>query len=106
MAATAAQLGGEQLVDRPGSQAPLGAPALWPDGLLGRDGPRMSDGLQMLAVVRLGHAVALTAAPEHGTGTPDGTVSLRLEDGPSITLRLLWGRRATPRMYAASRDTS
>ncbi|WP_320784967.1 LysR family transcriptional regulator [Streptomyces sp. CRN 30] len=87
-----ADLADEPLVGWRGSPDPLGDPALWPDGLPGRAGPEVSDGLQMLAVVRLGQAVALTAVPAFGTSTPEGTVALRLADGPRVPLRLLWAR--------------
>ncbi|MFJ4841550.1 LysR family transcriptional regulator [Streptomyces sp. NPDC088746] len=94
---TVADLAGEPLLGWLGPGAQLDDPALWPDGPPGTPGPQVSDGLQMLAVVRLGQAVALAAPPADGTGAPEGTVGLLLEDGPSVPLRLVWPReRTTP----------
>ncbi|MFJ8862429.1 LysR family transcriptional regulator [Streptomyces sp. NPDC102451] len=90
-------LAGEPLLRWVGPGAQLDDPGLWPDGLPGTPGPQVSDGLQMLAVVRLGQAVALAAQPSDGAGAPEGTVSLRLEDGPAVPLRLVWPKeRTTP----------
>lgn len=92
-----ADLAGEPLLGWLGPGPQVGDPGLWPDGLPGTPGPRVSDGLQMLAVVRLGQAVALAAQPSAGAGAPEGTVSIRLEDGPAVPLRLVWPEeRATP----------
>ncbi|MBL1290874.1 LysR family transcriptional regulator [Streptomyces sp. For3] len=92
-----ADLAGEPLLGWVGPGAQLDDPGLWPDGLPGTPGPQVSDGLQMLAVVRLGQAVALAAQLPDGGRAPEGTVSLRLEDGPLVPLRLVWPKeRATP----------
>ncbi|MEU0300501.1 LysR family transcriptional regulator [Streptomyces sp. NPDC006175] len=94
---TVADLTGEPLLRWLGPGAQLDDPGLWPDGLPGTPGPQVSDGLQMLAVVRLGHAVALAAPAADGTGAPEGTVGITLEDGPAVPLRLVWPReRTTP----------
>ncbi|MFH9617023.1 LysR family transcriptional regulator [Streptomyces pratensis] len=101
-----ADLAGEPLLGWQGPGAQLDAPGLWPDGLPGTPGPRVSDGLQMLAVVRIGQAVALAAPPSDGAGAPEGTVSIRLEDGPAVPLRLIWRRdRTTPGVRSFVRHT-
>lgn len=74
---------------------PLSDPDLWPTGLPGRPGPPATDGLQMMALVGLGQAMALTVAPEHRMPLPDGVVSVPLRDGPRVPLRLLWSRAGT-----------
>ncbi|MFJ8751564.1 LysR family transcriptional regulator [Streptomyces sp. NPDC102441] len=103
---TIADLAGEPLLDWLGPGAQLTDPALWPDGLPGTPGPRVSDGLQMLAVVRLGQAVALAAPPADGTGAPEGTVGIHLEDGPAVPLRLVWPKeRTTPGVRRFVRHT-
>ncbi|MDF6018243.1 LysR family transcriptional regulator [Streptomyces sp. JH34] len=92
-----ADLAGEPLLGWQGAGPQLNDPRLWPDGLPGTPGPQVSDGLQMLAVVRLGQAVALAASPSGGAGAPEGTVGIRLEDGPAVPLRLVWPKeRTTP----------
>jgi DNA-binding transcriptional LysR family regulator len=91
-----ADLADEPLVSWTGTGTPLADPGLWPAGLPGRPGPEVSDGLQMLAVVRLGQACAL-AVPQENGATPEGTFSIPLADGPLIPLRLVWSReRTTP----------
>ncbi|MFD6277111.1 LysR family transcriptional regulator [Streptomyces sp. NPDC060209] len=90
-----ADLAGEPLLGWQGPGAQLNDPGFWPDGLPGAPGPQVSDGLQMLAVVRLGQAAALAAPPSDGAGAPEGTVSIRLEDGPAVPLRLVWPRERT-----------
>ncbi|MFJ8881931.1 LysR family transcriptional regulator [Streptomyces sp. NPDC102402] len=101
-----ADLAGEPLLGWAGTGAPFDDPGFWPDGLPGTPGPRVSDGLQMLAVVRLGQAVALAAAPSEGAGAPEGTVGIRLEDGPSVPLRLVWPKeRTTPGILRFVRHT-
>ncbi|MEU1785831.1 LysR family transcriptional regulator [Streptomyces sparsogenes] len=87
---TIAGLADEQVVRWLGAGSPLADPTLWPDGFPGRPGPQVSDGLQMLAVVRLGQALAFTADPDNGAGRPEGTVSVPLADGPLLPLRLVW----------------
>ncbi|NBF00193.1 LysR family transcriptional regulator [Nonomuraea sp. KC401] len=68
------------------------AAELWPDGPPGRPGPEVSDGMQMLAVVRLGQAVVLcTPRAAAATGSAD-VRAVRLSDGPSLPLRLAWLR--------------
>ncbi|MDR7275617.1 LysR family transcriptional regulator [Catenuloplanes atrovinosus] len=91
---TLADLAGEQVVTwaAAGPSDPLIDPRLWPDGVPGASGPRVVDGLQMLAVVRLGHAIALTVATHDATPAPEGTVRVPLRDGPRLPLRLLWSR--------------
>ncbi|MFE4454983.1 LysR family transcriptional regulator [Streptomyces sp. NPDC056796] len=101
-----ADLAGEPLLDWQGPGGRLSDPGLWPDGLPGTPGPRVSDGLQMLAVVRLGQAVALAGLPPDGAGPPEGTVSTRLEDGPAVPLRLVWPKdRTTPDVRRFVRHT-
>ena len=91
-----ADLADEPLVSWSGTGTPLADPGLWPVGLPGRPGPEVSDGLQMLAVVRLGQACSLAVPQENGV-TPEGTVSIPLADGPLVPLRLVWAReRTTP----------
>ncbi|UCM89254.1 LysR family transcriptional regulator [Streptomyces marincola] len=90
-----ADLADEPLVTWLGPGAAVMDPALWPGGLPGVPGPEVSDGWQMLAVVRLGQAVALAAPPEPGTQAPGGTVGVPLTDGPRVPLRLVWPRRRT-----------
>ncbi|MEV5355829.1 LysR family transcriptional regulator [Streptomyces sp. NPDC052693] len=93
---TLAELADEPVIRWLGASASLSDPALWPDGPPGRPGVEVSDGLQMLAVVRLGQAVAFTADPDNGAGRPEGTVSIPLADGPRLPLHLVWVReRAT-----------
>ncbi|MFB6663396.1 LysR family transcriptional regulator [[Kitasatospora] papulosa] len=99
-------LAGEPLLGWQGPGAQLNDPNLWPDGLPGTPGPQVSDGLQMLAVVRLGQAVALAAPPSGGGGAPEGTVSIRLADGPAVPLRLVWPKeRTTPGIRSFVRHT-
>ncbi|MFJ8977962.1 LysR family transcriptional regulator [Streptomyces sp. NPDC102282] len=101
-----ADLAGEPLLGWLGPGPQVGDPGLWPDGLPGTPGPQVSDGLQMLAVVRLGQAVALAAQPSDGAGAPEGTVSIRLEDGPAVPLRLVWPKgRATTAVRRFVRHT-
>lgn len=101
-----ADLADEPLLGWLGPGAQLNDPGLWPDGLPGTPGPQVSDGLQMLAVVRLGQAVALAAPPADGTGAPEGTVGILLEDGPAVPLRLVWPReRTTPAVRRFVRHT-
>ncbi|MFF8448578.1 LysR family transcriptional regulator [Streptomyces leeuwenhoekii] len=92
---TVADLTDEPVVRWLGTGTSSTSPALWPGGLPGRPGPQVSDGLQMLAVVRLGQAVAFTADPCHGAGRPEGTTSLPLADGPLVPLHLAWARGHT-----------
>ncbi|MFF2137271.1 LysR family transcriptional regulator [Streptomyces sp. NPDC058193] len=101
-----ADLAGEPLIGWRGAGPQVGDPGLWPDGLPGTPGPQAGDGLQMLAIVRLGQAVALAAQPSEGTGAPEGTVSIRLEDGPAVPLRLVWPKeRTTPDIRRFVRHT-
>ncbi|MFC8230219.1 LysR family transcriptional regulator [Streptomyces sp. NPDC057287] len=101
-----ADLAGEPLLRWLGPGPQVGDPGLWPDGLPGTPGPQVSDGLQMLAVVRLGQAVALAALPSDGAGAPEGTVGIRLEDGPAVPLRLVWPKeRTTPGIRRFVRHT-
>lgn len=90
-AVSTADLADEPFVRWSGVRAPLADPGLWPNGLPGRPGPEVSDGLQMLAVVRLGQACALVYPQDNGA-TPEGTVSFPLADGPLVPLRLVWWR--------------
>ncbi|MGW0707592.1 LysR family transcriptional regulator [Streptomyces sp. NPDC002643] len=100
-----ADLADEPLVSWTGTGTPSADPALWPDGLPGTPGPEVSDGLQMLAVVRLGHACAL-AVPQENGATAEGTVSIPLADGPLLPLRLVWPReRTTPEIRSFVRHT-
>ncbi|MET9080719.1 LysR family transcriptional regulator [Streptomyces sp. NPDC004237] len=100
-----ADLADEPLVSWSGTGTPMADPALWPAGLPGRTGPEVSDGLQMLAVVRLGQACALAVSQENGS-TPEGTVSIPLVDGPPVPLRLIWPReRTTPDIRPFVRHT-
>ncbi|MER7923022.1 LysR family transcriptional regulator [Streptomyces sp. NPDC096057] len=93
-----ADLADEPLVNWVGTGTPLADPGLWPTGLPGRPGPEVSDGLQMLAVVRLGQACAL-AVPQENGAQAEGTVSIPLTDGPLVPLRLVWPReRTTPQL--------
>ncbi|MFK0115109.1 LysR family transcriptional regulator [Streptomyces sp. NPDC090994] len=87
-----ADLADEPLVDWSGAEDPLRDPGLWPAGPPGRPGPRVSDGLQMMAVVGLGQAAAVTVASESTRTPPGGTVSRPLRDGPRLPLRLRWSR--------------
>ncbi|MFI2779272.1 LysR family transcriptional regulator [Streptomyces sp. ALB3] len=101
-----ADLAGQPLLGWLGPGAQLDDPALWPDGLPGTPGPRVSDGLQMLAVVGLGQAVALAPSLPDGVAAPAGTVSIRLEDGPAVPLRLTWpSDRTTPGIRGFVRHT-
>ncbi|MET9774360.1 LysR family transcriptional regulator [Streptomyces sp. NPDC006367] len=88
-----ADLAEEPVVRWTGPAAALNDPALWPDGPPGLPGPEVSDGLQMLAVVRLGQAVAFAGAPDDGVGRPEGTVGIPLSDGPLQPLSLVWAHR-------------
>ncbi|MFC8511842.1 LysR family transcriptional regulator [Streptomyces sp. NPDC057257] len=103
---TRADLAEEPLVSWAGTGTPLADPALWPAGLPGRPGPDVSDGLQMLAVVRLGQACAL-AVPQESGAQAEGTVSIPLADGPLVPLRLVWPReRITPQIRSFVRRTA
>ncbi|MET9089337.1 LysR family transcriptional regulator [Streptomyces sp. NPDC004237] len=86
-----ADLADEPLVRWAGTGSPSADPGLWPAGLPGRPGPEVSDGLQMLAVVRLGQACSL-AVPQGDDTAAEGTCSIRLVDGPLVPLRLVWSR--------------
>ncbi|WP_416973051.1 LysR family transcriptional regulator [Streptomyces sp. 4F14] len=93
-ALSVADLADEALVRWSGTGTPLADPDLWPAGPPGRPGPEVSDGLQMLAVVRLGQACALGVPQERGT-EPEGTVAIPVTDAPLVPLRLLWSRERT-----------
>ncbi|WP_246090887.1 LysR family transcriptional regulator [Nonomuraea deserti] len=87
-----ADLADEPVVRWQGDNLQHMASELWPDGLPGRPGPEVSDGLQMLAVVRLGQAVVLsTPRAAAATGSAD-VRAVRLSDGPPVPLRLAWLR--------------
>ncbi|MEO3890645.1 LysR family transcriptional regulator [Nonomuraea sp. B5E05] len=87
-----ADLADEQVVRWRGNDLQRMAAELWPDGLPGRPGPVVSDGMQMLAVVRLGQAVVLcTPRAAAATGSAD-VRAVPLSDGPPVPLRLAWLR--------------
>ncbi|MEO3805635.1 LysR family transcriptional regulator [Nonomuraea sp. B1E8] len=87
-----ADLADEQVVRWRGNNLERMAAELWPDGLPGRPGPVVSDGMQMLSIVRLGQAVVLcTPRAAAATGSAD-VRAVPLSDGPSVPLRLAWLR--------------
>ncbi|MGP3936571.1 LysR family transcriptional regulator [Nonomuraea sp. KM88] len=87
-----ADLADEQVVRWRGNNLQRMAAELWPDGLPGRPGPVVSDGMQMLSVVRLGQAVVLcTPRAAAATGSAD-VRAVPLSDGPPVPLRLAWLR--------------
>ncbi|GAQ53338.1 LysR family transcriptional regulator [Streptomyces acidiscabies] len=90
-AVSVADLAEETFIRWTGVGTPLADPDLWPAGPPGRPGPEVSDGLQMLAVVRLGQACALGIPQQRGS-EPEGTVTIPVTDLPPVPLRLVWSR--------------
>ncbi|MFD7712632.1 LysR family transcriptional regulator [Streptomyces sp. NPDC059786] len=104
---TVADLADEPVVRWTGANPQAMSPHLWPSGPPGRPGPEVSDGLQMLAVVRLGQAVSIGAVPGFGTPAPEGIARVPLADGPTAELRLVWLReRATPAVRRFARHSA